>query len=521
MWETYDSEAWIAKAEQLKPTVFRSEVLPARLVALEKQPEAFQAWRVRHKEALEKLLQRDLRAGDEFILDFGEHFVGYLHMSLTWPTKPMDAPVRMKLTFGEVPAEVAEPFDPYSGTLPRSWLQDEVINIDVVPQVVRLPRRYAFRFVKVEVISSAQPVRISKIWCERVSSADLSMVSDLPDDLPEVLRELDRVSLRTLRNCMQTVFEDGPKRDRRLWLGDMRLQALTNYVTFRNYDLVKRCLYLFAGLTRSDGLVEACVYESPSPHPGDCCILDYAALFPATLLDYLNATGDRETALDLWPVARRQVDLVLEPANSEGVFIDPKTYWLFVGWHAKLDKQASMQGILIYALRQTLILAKAIGRQEEVGFLTEKIEQMTRAARKSFLDSDRMAYVSGKDRQVSWASWAWMVLAGVSAPAEGATLFEALCNEPGAIRPATPYLYHHVVEAMLLCGLESRAISVLQDYWGGMVRHGATTFWEVYDPQDPYLSPCDNHLVNSYCHAWSCTPAYFIRKLYFLVAEKP
>ena len=27
---------------------------------------------------------------------------------------------------------------------------------------------------------------------------------------------------------MQDVFEDGPKRDRRLWLGDLRLEALAN-----------------------------------------------------------------------------------------------------------------------------------------------------------------------------------------------------------------------------------------------------------------------------------------------------
>ena len=36
--------------------------------------------------------------------------------------------------------------------------------------------------------------------------------------------------------------EDGPKRDRRLWLGDLRLEALANYETYRNFDLVKRLL---------------------------------------------------------------------------------------------------------------------------------------------------------------------------------------------------------------------------------------------------------------------------------------
>jgi len=64
---------------------------------------------------------------------------------------------------------------------------------------------------------------------------------------------IDQVSLRTLRNCMQDFFEDGPKRDRRLWLGDLRLQALTNSVTYRNFDLVKRCLYLFAGTANEQG----------------------------------------------------------------------------------------------------------------------------------------------------------------------------------------------------------------------------------------------------------------------------
>ena len=54
---------------------------------------------------------------------------------------------------------------------------------------------------------------------------------------------------------MQTVFEDGPKRDRRLWMGDLRIQALTNYQTYKKSSLVKACLYLFAALPMEDGKV--------------------------------------------------------------------------------------------------------------------------------------------------------------------------------------------------------------------------------------------------------------------------
>ena len=43
-------------------------------------------------------------------------------------------------------------------------------------------------------------------------------------------------------------------------------------------------------------------------------------------------------------------------------------------------------------------------------------------------------------------------------------------------------------------------------------KKGADTFWEVYDPNDDFRSPYNFFPINSYCHAWSCTPVYFINK---------
>ncbi len=60
-----------------------------------------------------------------------------------------------------------------------------------------------------------------------------------------LLNQIDLVSRKTLKECMQDVFEDGPKRDRRMWLGDLRLQARANYYTFKNYDLANAvCIFL-------------------------------------------------------------------------------------------------------------------------------------------------------------------------------------------------------------------------------------------------------------------------------------
>jgi hypothetical protein len=58
------------------------------------------------------------------------------------------------------------------------------------------------------------------------------------------------------------------------------------------------------------------------------------------------------------------------------------------------------------------------------------------------------------------------------------------------------------------------ALALLKSYWGGMIEKGADTFWELYVPTDSSVSSMDDPLINSFCHAWSCSPAYFIRKYF-------
>ena len=35
---------------------------------------------------------------------------------------------------------------------------------------------------------------------------------------------------------------------------------------------------------------------------------------------------------------------------------------------------------------------------------------------------------------------------------------------------------------------------------------------EAFDPDQPEYSPYGSPIVNSYCHAWSCTPVYLLKK---------
>jgi hypothetical protein len=239
-------------------------------------------------------------------------------------------------------------------------------------------------------------------------------------------------------------------------------------------------------------------------------------LFNVSLKEFLVQTGDRQTAEDLWPVAKKQLDNITVHLNAEGVFdaeaASKSGWWLFVDWNDKLDRQTSIQGIIIFALKQTYDLAKALGKEKELEYVPALIKKMTDAARKNLYDKKTGLFVSGPSKQVSYASQAWMVLSGVATPAEGKSALLGVQNLRDVVRPGAPYLVHYYIEAMIQVGLHKEARQMITEYWGGMVAKGADTFWEVYDPTNELLSPYNFFPVNSYCHAWSCTPVYFIRK---------
>ncbi|MFO6296818.1 alpha-L-rhamnosidase-related protein [Rahnella selenatireducens] len=514
------NERFLATAAGLLPALQQTCLSPVGLVDVIADASEAQGWKAVMRALPACLMQQELAPGDEVIVDFGTHCVGYFEMRCGSAGSPPDAPAHLQLIFGETPAEMAEPFSEYHGWLSSSWLQQADIYLDVLPELVRLPRRYCCRYVKIKVISTSAKfnLKLSDIHLNTVTSADRTSLKPLhhPDAL---LSQIDQVSILTLRNCMQEVFEDGPKRDRRLWLGDLRLQALVNYQTFGQNDLVKRCLYLFAGVTREDGMVSSNLFMKPDVIADDTFLFDYALFFVATLADFIAATDDQQTLEDLWPVAWRQIELSLERVGASGILQDSDDWWAFIDWHESLNKQAPAQGVLIYCLMKARELAQKIDRAK-VTWLTARIDVLKDAAMQNLWNEEKGFFISGAGRQVSCASQIWLVLAGVGDNNFRARLISRLLANPPEIGMNTPYMMHHFIDALLSVGETQHAVQEIKKYWGGMVQAGADTFWEMYDPKHPDFSPYGSKLINSYCHAWSCTPAYFIRKYSLSLTQK-
>ena len=444
---------WLRIAESLKPPLRRETVRP-----------------------ISGIPDHALMENESIILDFGNHFVGHFTLKLSSQGSHPDAPVWLAVKFCENALELNETLDGYAGWISKSWVQQEQVHIDVLPAVFPFPRRYAFRYVKIDILalSSKYQLVIEDASAEVTTSADDSVPVPLISDEKDIA--IDRAALRTLRNCMQDFFEDGPKRDRRLWLGDLRLQALTNSVTFHNYDLVKRCLYLFAATADKEGRIAACLFTEPKVEADDTFMFDYSLFFIPTLLQYIQATGDQAAKNDLLPIALHQLVLADAQFDPETQLIrdNDKLGWCFVDWALPLNKQFCAQA-------------------------------------KYWYDRERYLFVSGVKRQISWASQVWAVLAGIVEGPDAVACLDAAADCPDIVPMVTPYMMHHYAEALCRVSRKTQARQVIRDYWGGMVENGADTYWELYNPENPDESPYGSPVVNSFCHAWSCTPAWFLR----------
>ncbi|KIW00597.1 uncharacterized protein PV09_07795 [Verruconis gallopava] len=501
------------KAESLIPQLHEKIVPALSVVRFEQDEELYFKLRLVQSYGIAELNTVKWRGGEDFILDFGHHVVGYLSFFLDAEGVNVDAPTRLRLVFGENPLDVTEDLQPCRSWISSSWIPEETITVDWLPTHVNLPRRYSFRYLRITVVDTSPKYRVkfSNVKVRAVSSAnpDAHLLPFKHED--KLLEAIDRVSIATMTDCMQTVFEDGPRRDRRLWIGDLRLQALTNYSTFGDFKLVRRCLYLFAAVASEDGSLPASLFEKPKLAPASDYIVDYDLLYGSIVHDYVKESGDIKTGHELWETVLGSVKIGLAHVNEEYVFSCQKLpFWKFLDWEEKLDRDAGMHGLLIYSLKAINALAHILAKDppflHEVKFLVD--------AAQKFYDRERGVFVSGQYGQVSWASQAWMGISEVMDPDICKRALLTAMHDPHALRPLTPYLYHYVAEALFTVGAKEECLKLIRDYWGAMVAAGADTFWECFDPNDCRASPYGDCHNNSYCHAWSCTPAYLLRKLF-------
>lgn len=73
------------------------------------------------------------------------------------------------------------------------------------------------------------------------------------------------------------------------------------------------------------------------------------------------------------------------------------------------------------------------------------------------------------------------------------------------------------LEALCALGEQEAVMKEMKAYWGGMLKEGATSFWEKYNPEETgtqHLAMYGRPYGKSLCHAWGASPIYLLGKYY-------
>jgi len=137
-----------------------------------------------------------------------------------------------------------------------------------------------------------------------------------------------------------------------------------------------------------------------------------------------------------------------------------------------------------------------------------------------FWDEEKAAYIdsftSGR-RNVTRHGNILAILFDIADDERKSRLVESVLHNNGVPAITTPYFRFFELEALCRLGLLGEVLEQIRSYWGGMLKLGAATFWEEYDPEKPPERQYEMYgdpFGKSLCHAWAASPIYLLARYF-------
>jgi hypothetical protein len=324
----------------------------------------------------------------------------------------------------------------------------------------------------------------------------------------EKLNQIWRVGRETQRNCLFDAFVDCPWREQAMWWGDARVQSRVTAFAFGDSSILERGIRLMARGQGSDGSLHSHPPSDCNPHR----LPDFMMTWVGSLWDYYFHTGHVELLKECLPAMHRVFDFFKTHEGPEGLMGRFEGWWVFLDW-ADLYK-ANYSGVLnlmyLSALRHAAAISELAGDSKKSAEYNARAAKLTATIMKLFWSETQKGWIDGYDpekkeqvEQVSQHMTTWAMLLGLKkenrARAAREVLLKAAKQRKEKIVTASPFFYAYVLEALFEAGLFDDVIDIIKTKWGEMVDAGATTFWEIWEPN-----------VESRCHAWSASPVYHL-----------
>lgn len=428
------------------------------------------------------------------LLDFGREFQGSARL-LIWSVRGVGNRTNIRIRFGESAMEAM-------AELGEKNAQNDHASRDIKLNVGFLSahetNETGYRFVRIDLLDDDASVGFKSVQGVFIFR-DIPYIGSFECD-DELVNTIYNTAAYTAHLNMQEYLWDGIKRDRLVWIGDMQTEVMTIASVFGYNDVVPKSLDLIRDITPVGSWMNGI-----SSYSIWWLFLHYDWYMSFGDLEYLRESRDYIIAL-----VRLLSTLVKENGSEnmpEGRFID---------WPNQANKEATaagLHGMLIMAMDKGMILTEILGDKETA--------DMCRAAKAKL-----MTY--HPDPNGSKQAGAFLVCCGLE---DAKRMNEKLLSVNGAHGFST-FLGYYTLAAMAMAEDYCGALDALREYWGGMLKMGATTFWEDFnldwmensapvdvltpdgmnDIHGDYGAYCYVKFRHSLCHGWSSGPVPFLTR---------
>lgn len=321
----------------------------------------------------------------------------------------------------------------------------------------------------------------------------------------QTVNEIYKVAARTMGLCSREFILDGIKRDRWLWGADVYQSSLMHYYSFFDTKSIKRSMTALFGKSPFSLYINH--------------IMDYTFLWIICFDDYYRHSGDEKFARENCYKVFEMMEHCLGRRDENGLMDSRPEDWVFVDW-ADLDNSGEVcceQMLLIAALKKCVILSEEFGYKDKAERY-RAIYKETEAKLERFWLEDKKGYTysvrNGKpDGKILMHPNVFAVLFDLCDDKRKEMIKQNVLENPDIPKIVTPYMRFYELAALCRIGETKYVMDETINYWGAMIKEGATTFWERYDPEEKgaeKYAMYGRKYGKSLCHAWGATPLYII-----------
>lgn len=365
----------------------------------------------------------------------------------------------------------------------------------------------AFRYVYVETDGDARYAGLSMEYEYMPETVRASFECNDAE-----VNKIWEISEYTMHLTTREFFIDGIKRDRWTWSGDAYQSYLMNYYLYFDSDCVKRTTWQLRGKDPVTSHINT--------------IMDYTFYWFIGIYDYYMYTGDRHFVEQVYPRMQTMMDYVLGRTNANGMVEGLTGDWVFVDWaDGPMDKRGELafEQVLFCKSLETMALCAALtdnaADRAKYGQLASRLKAKLLP---TFWDESRKALVHNvlngrQSRQITRYANMFAVFYDYLSELQKAEVAKSVIHNDSIMKITTPYMRFYELEALCAMGEQADVMRQMKDYWGGMLREGATSFWEKYNPDEKgaqHLAMYGRPYGKSLCHAWGASPIYLLGKYY-------